>query len=752
MIGETAIGAMGDRVIGYLDRISVLAGETVTARLSAPAPVEAEVALCAILDGGGRADQRVAPTRRLAAVASLSVAISHQPLLAGSCYTGVDRDGSTLPRDGSTVWALVFPTVLARQAVVAWTDPVDGTPVFELGLDGAAVVVCSGEDRLVGGPVDIGGWSMISVTLRDDTAEIEVRPITGAVDGDRSPLLAPAAATTTTGSLVAPTPRPCVVRIGASGAAEVIVDGFTGKIGHVGVTAAGSAPEMSDGRPPSSEGHLALWDPTPPASGDTIGPLPDGGPAGVVLDPRNSPLGLVTGPGWSGDVDTWVSAPAQYAARHYAADRLTDCRWDETVTMTVPPDTASGVYAVEVSAPGGPALFAFVVRPGSDPSRRRPAVVVLPTASYLALGARRTPHPAVHTPIRRATGIGDVGGCTLDTDAGGDGVALASRLRPLAELDPSGRSIDGPFPDRFALDLALLGFLRNLGIDADVITDEDLDRDGVAALRGHRVAITGAAPAYATRAMLDAWTGYLSDGGRLAYLGGGGFHWVTSFDADRSMVEVRRGESGSRTWQARPGELGHALDPAERCGLWRTKGRSPHKLVGVGLTAEGRSAGVAYVRMPDSAHRAVAWAFEGIGSDPLADVAMGERTVGLPGAAAMEVDRYDALLGSPPHARILATAMTLPDDYRKVAEEVMFNHPGLSGNQDVAVRADMVLFTTRSGGAVFSAGSSNFLAAVAADRFGSEAATLAENVLRAFVADGALRGSRFTSEDALVRR
>jgi N,N-dimethylformamidase len=264
--------------------------------------------------------------------------------------------------------------------------------------------------------------------------------------------------------------------------------------------------------------------------------------------------------------------------------------------------------------------------------------------------------------------------------------------------------------------------------------------------------MTGAAPAYATRSMLDAWTDYLSDGGRLAYLGGGGFHWVTSFDSDRSMVEVRRGESGSRTWQARPGEFGHALDPAERCGLWRTKGRAPHKLVGVGLTAEGRSAGVAYVRMPDSAHRAVAWAFEGIDSDPLADVAIGEATVGLPGAAALEVDRYDAMLGSPPHARILATAMTLPDDYRKVAEEVMFNHPGLSGNQDVAVRADMVLFTARAGGAVFSVGSSNFLAAVAAEGFANHAATLTENVLRALLAKGALRGSRHTSEDALVRR
>lgn len=68
------------------------------------------------------------------------------------------------------------------------------------------------------------------------------------------------------------------------------------------------------------------------------------------------------------------------------------------------------------------------------------------------------------------------------------------------------------------------------------------------------------------------------------------------------------------------------------------------------------------------------------------------------------------------------------------------------------MRADMVLFTTRAGGAVFSAGSSNFLAVVAADGFANHAATLTENVLRALLAKGALRGSRYTSEDALVRR
>jgi N,N-dimethylformamidase len=297
---------------------------------------------------------------------------------------------------------------------------------------------------------------------------------------------------------------------------------------------------------------------------------------------------------------------------------------------------------------------------------------------------------------------------------------------------------------RFGTDVSLLAFLEAGGHSADVITDEDLDRDGVSALAPYRVAITGSFPAYASRAMLDAWEGYSSGGGRILYLGGGGFYWLTSYGSDRTVVEVRRGESGTRTWQAEPGEYDHATS-GERCGLWRSKGRAPQKVFGVGLAATGRSAGIPYRRMPDSYHLSVAWVFDGVGDDLL-----GLKALCPGGVAGMEVDRYDRLLGSPPHARILASAIGLPNDYMKVSEEILFNHPGLSGGEDHQVRADMVLFTTRNGGAVFSAGSSAWISGLPVNDFDNPVAQITRNILDAFVARGRLRGSRFDDEDDLT--
>ena len=50
----------------------------------------------------------------------------------------------------------------------------------------------------------------------------------------------------------------------------------------------------------------------------------------------------------------------------------------------------------------------------------------------------------------------------------------------------------------------------------------------------------------------DALDGYLNDGGRLMYLGGNGFYWVTAVDPeDPGQIEVRR-FTGTRSWQAEP--------------------------------------------------------------------------------------------------------------------------------------------------------------------------------------------------------
>jgi N,N-dimethylformamidase len=371
---------------------------------------------------------------------------------------------------------------------------------------------------------------------------------------------------------------------------------------------------------------------------------------------------------------------------------------------------------------------------------------VLPTMTYTAESDDRLSQLklAVGTPIATgSTPHGDVGGSTGDTHPDGTGVIFASRRRPMKEFRSDVSSAFLPGPGTFAIDLDLLRFLHHSGIGFDVITDDDLHRDGVAALAPYRATLTGSRPVYATAAMLAAYDGYLADGGRMICFGGGGFYWVTSPDtADGAVIEVRRGENGMRAWQIGPGELYHATT-GERGGLWRGRGRPPQRLLGVGYAARGFGPGTAYKRMPDSYHKAVSWIFDGVEGN-----VFGERSRLPGGAAGLEIDRYDRTLGSPPHARILATSFRLSDDYHQAIEETLFTLAGRGGRENEHVRADMVFFTTPHDGAVFTAGSAAWCAALAVDGFDNATARISANVLSGLLAPK-FPGTRFDDEDDL---
>ena len=213
--------------------------------------------------------------------------------------------------------------------------------------------------------------------------------------------------------------------------------------------------------------------------------------------------------------------------------------------------------------------------------------------------------------------------------------------------------------------------------------------------------------------------------------GGNGFYWVTSYHPDKPhLIEVRKGESGSRAWQARPGEYYHSTS-GERGGLWRNRARSPQKLVGVGFSAQGFDASSYFRRMPDSFDPRVRFIFEGIGDDePIGNFGL----VGG-GAAGHELDRYDLQLGTPPHALLLASSEGHSDNYQHVVEEVYFMFAGLGGTQDSGVRADMVYFSTSNGGAVFSAGSISWCGSLSHNGYENNVSRLTGNVLTRFVQD-----------------
>jgi N,N-dimethylformamidase len=218
------------------------------------------------------------------------------------------------------------------------------------------------------------------------------------------------------------------------------------------------------------------------------------------------------------------------------------------------------------------------------------------------------------------------------------------------------------------------------------------------------------------------------------YLGGNGFYWVTSFHpAKPHLIEVRKGESGSRAWQARPGEYFHSTT-GERGGLWRNRARAPQKLTGVGFAAQGFDHSGYYRRMPDSRDSRVAFIFEGIAADEL----IGNFGVSGNGAAGHEIDRYDLALGTPPDALLVASSEGHSDSMQRVVEEIFFNYPGAGGTQDPGVRSDLVYFTTAGGGAVFSTSSIAWSASLGHNNYDNNVSRITANVLR-----------RFTSNDPL---
>jgi len=261
-----------------------------------------------------------------------------------------------------------------------------------------------------------------------------------------------------------------------------------------------------------------------------------------------------------------------------------------------------------------------------------------------------------------------------------------------------------------------------------VITDDDLHRHGAAALDRYRVVLTGSHPEYVSRPMLDGLDSYLAAGGRLMYLGGNGFYWVTTAPADDPFViEVRRGMAGTRVWESPPGEWHQAMT-GEHGGLWRHRGRPPQALAGVGFTAQGFDRSLPYQINAAMDERA-RFIIEGI--DPGAPLG-GTGSV-LGGPAGFEIDRADPALGTPANTVLVASARGFSDAYQGAVEDITTADSQQGGTVSDLVRSDVVFFETGTGGAVFSVGSIAWCGALRDSGQETPAGRMTWNVLSRFL-------------------
>jgi N,N-dimethylformamidase len=736
-------------VVGYVDPWVVAPGDEISLMVSSTAR-EYDVQLVRLIHG---AQDPAGPGERYEVVREdlgpLPGRVQRVP--SGSYLRAAI--GRTLDVASFTVTAWIWPTTPAAGRPQALVSRRLGGTGWAVGLDGAgklAAWIGDAEEpvAVTETPIPAQRWTFVAAAFDADgqVTLCQVPVQEWPVDSWRSTVraAAPAVSHPDADLLVAAWWRTEAAAEGADEAGSapaaepriVAAAHYNGKIDSPTVLAgAADATRLASAHPMLlGLDVLAAWRPGADAGGVLV---PDRGPSGLHAHAVNTPARGVTGRNWRGREVDFKRAPDEYDALHFHDDDMTDAQWSPDLSLRLPVDLRSGVYGFRLSAGTDTYTVAFFVRPPRGVATNQVAVLI-PTMTYLAYA---NVHMVTESGGKAAASVdltpahqwaADQSLCSLyDVHRDGSGVFYSSRRRPLITLTPE--FID-PFIDELwnlSADLCLIDWLEHESIGYDVITDEDLHTEGADLLDRYPVVLTGTHPEYYTEAMLDAHESYLAGGGRVMYLGGNGYYWVTGVSAQEPhVVEIRRGHAGTRTWEAAPGET-YLSTTGEPGGLWRHRGRAPQRHVGVGFASQGGGVGRGYdqTKFPDGSSEARRGAFALAGVEGLIDAD------GLIGhaAAGAEIDRADDALGTPPHTVVLASATGFSDNYQHAIEEVLVANSLQGGSVEPRVRADLVFLEYPHGGAVFATGSIGWSTCLAAEDYGNPVARVTANVLHRFL-------------------
>jgi N,N-dimethylformamidase len=708
-------------IIGYLDRFSHRLGETFSCHVSVPSGGMVRARLLRVVSGD---PNPAGPGLRFVDCSDRydqTFPGGHQPISLGS-YAIVERGPPCDPAAPRTWTALICPGIVdAAQTVLS-----EGPIALGIGPDGA----CHGSLATCA-PLRKGAWYRVWLSVRPATGNVVVGQ--QRLDGGTAVIVR---------GRIGTVPEAGTVLIGAENPGAP-TGHFTGKI---------EAPAILEGFMEtwpdldtriltawdSSRGIrvLAAWDFARDIASQNI---TDSGPHLLHGRLINLPTRAVVGASWTGAEHCWRHKPGEYAAIHFHADDLGDCGWEPDFTWTVPDDLPSGAYAFHLTADEGEDRIPFYVLP----KRNGPFSKIAFLASTFTYQAYAN-HARVETDqayFDRVAAWGAApanpasypiyGRSLYNVHGDGSGIAFSSRRRPILTMRPGFVTFNDPRGSglrHYPGDTHLLAWLEDKGFDYDIITDEDLDEEGLPLLRPYRTVLTGSHPEYHTSRTLDALLDYTKTGGKLVYLGGNGFYWRVARDPSIPWaIELRRAEGGIRTWAAEPGEYYHQTD-GQMGGLWRRNRRPPQQLCGVGFSAQGRFEGTYYRLLPAARDPRYAWIFDGIDGD-----IVGDHGLSGGGAAGFELDRADDALGTPDGTVILARSENPAPSHFTVHEEVLAGHLTITGEslKDL-VRADMVYFERPGGGAVFSVGSITFCGSLWRNGFEGPVSRLLHNVVRRF--------------------
>jgi N,N-dimethylformamidase len=734
-------------IVGYSDRLSVQPGDTISFMVSCESDTFA-ADVFRVTGGGPRPERETSPLQMEAVAATCAKRYpgESQCLLSGSYleYGPLVESWAAL-----TLVAWILPTLPATgrvQAILAHVGP-DPESGFSLGIrgDGHLEVSVGGRKTkrwslALPQALRVGSWYRVGVSV--DSAGYCVlgqsRPRSHCDDGE----------TLTVESTSVPASgleRAGWLSIGAVGDGNGSVSSSTG-IRAGAFNGKVASPQLVRGSLDIAKMRGALEDKSTYLGVSMLSwPAPIEQAASATLHsglrPKifNSPLRAVTGPDWDGRHLDWRLSPNEYDAIWFHEDDMDDANWSPSFEWVVPVDSRCGLYGARVTTTDGEDIIPFFIRPLiGQPSAR--IAFLAPVFTYLAysnsddsdqtnIAGALPPHELTERE-RFVSRHPEVGRSLYDNHPDGSGIAHVSWLRPMLDVrldhplwskGGSGRELSG--------DLYLIDWLEALEIPYDVFTDADLHSEGIELLSSYKVVITGGHPEYVSEPMLKALEQYVSDGGRMMYLGGNGFYWVTTIDpANPAILELRREHSGTRTWTGGPGEDHHSFT-GEPGGLWRHRGRAPQRLTGVGFDAQGRGKSAPYVALPIAHDEKWSHIFAGVDlAGPIGDFGSNGE-----GAAGDELDRLDVTLGSPAGTTLLATSSGLHSDlYNRATEEVDQIDGSEGGTKCSDVRSDMTYFENGRGGAVFSVGSIAWSASLAHNNYVNSVSKITENVLRHF--------------------
>ncbi|RJF76319.1 N,N-dimethylformamidase beta subunit family domain-containing protein [Rhodopseudomonas palustris] len=765
------------KLFGYTDRLSVKPGETLDVFVHAEGTMKATAQLVRLIHG----DQHPAGPgfieQEVDCEANGGWVVGEQVTQLGS-YLQVDDPQAKLAPDGSfTVFAFICPTkpkAESRQTLLGRWD-IAGRAGYGLGItaDGHLEFVLGDQVNVASVVAETALrpdiWYLVAAAFDAQSGQASIYQ--EAVINRYNSLLSRVAVLDYRSHVTKAMPTRPKQRadtafliagawLGPAKRGAAVSELYSGKIDRPGLIGRTLGRDELDairkgGQPPPDH-LLAYWDTSLGYSDAGIGDVViDVGPWKLNANGHNRPVRGQTGWNWSGRNDCFRLAPQEYGGIEFHADALTDCNWPSARLVKLPADLRSGAYAMRLRARGDDGVaedyIPFFVRPKTPTSR---LAFLFPTASYIGYAndrqsfeASMTQSVTGMTPVLSAVDV-ELGGrdefglSACDHWSDRQGVCYSSSRRPILNMRPKHRAAGPNVAWQFPADLSIIAWLEHRGYAYDVLTDEDLERDGLDALQPYTCVMTGTHPEYYSERMLDATEDYIAAGGRYIYMGGNGYHWSVAFRADEPWVmECRKYGPAWKTWDARPGEY-YMASNGQKGGAWRGQGRPAQKMVGVGFISEGYGKSEFYRRMPDSYHRTVTWLTKGVSGEVI-----GDSGLAYGGAAGIAIDRCDPSLGTPPHVKLIASSGGHIDNYLLNPEVVHYAFEGMSGSYDYRIRADMAYFTAPNDGAVFSAGSVAFGQALPINGFDNNVSRILSNVVDAFIKDGALPGSQWVNEE-----